>query len=418
MGHISAHSLPSGLRLLIEPIPSVESVGISWLFSAGTATEPDDRAGIASMACEMLLRGGGDRDSRTFADDLDRIGATRAVNCSGRTTHIRSSVLGDRLESVLPMLVDMVRQPRFDESTLQPAQELALQALESLNDDPRERALISASSRHFPAPFNRSIYGDEPGITATSAEDVRRFWSGCATPKESILAIAGKVDPDSALAHIEQLLGDWTGSSTQPEIRSDPQRGCDHIEDDSSQVQILMLADAPCERDERAALLTKIAVNVLSGGMSGRLFTEVREKRGLCYTVSASYQGDDRFGVLSAYVGTAPDRAQQSLDVLTNELQRIFSPQGAVTEAEFHRAKIGMKSNVVFHSESSAGRAAGLSGDVRRLGRARSLDEILSNLESVTLDELNTYLASASLGGITLQTLGPAQLTPPESLGL
>ncbi|HED53343.1 MAG TPA: insulinase family protein [Phycisphaerales bacterium] len=418
MGHISTHTLNSGLRVLIEPIPSVESVGISWLFQAGTASEPQDRAGIASMTCEMLLRGGGTRDSRTFADDLDRIGATRSVDCTGRTTHVRCSTLGDRLHDVLPMLTDMVREPRLEAATLEPARELALQALESLNDDPRERAVINASARHFPAPFNRSIYGDESGIKATTVDDVRRFWSTHAAPNESILAIAGNVDPETALARIDGLLGDWIGQSEHLEVQNEPKRGPDHIEDDSNQVQILLLAEAPCERDERAALLTKIAVNVLSGGMSGRLFSEVREKRGLCYTVSASYQGDDRFGVLSAYVGTAPDRAQQSLDVLTSELERIFTPDGAVSEAEFHRAKIGMKTNVVFHSESSAGRAAGLSGDVRRLGRARSLDEILSNLESVTLDELNAYLASASLEGITLQTLGPTALTPPASLGL
>ncbi len=192
----------------------------------------------------------------------------------------------------------------------------------------------------------------------------------------------------------------------------------DHIEDDSNQVQIILLAEAPSERDERKALLTKVAVNVLSGGMSGRLFTQVREERGLCYAVSAGYRGDDRFGVMSAYVGTTPERAQESLDVLTDELIKITTPEGRITEAEFHRAKIGMKSNVVFHAESSAGRASGLSGDYRRLGRARPLDEILRNLESVTLEEVNAHLAAFRLEGVTLQTLGPRELTPPEALAL
>ena len=111
-------------------------------------------------------------------------------------------------------------------------------------------------------------------------------------------------------------------------------------------------------------------------------------------------------------------RAQQSLDVLVDEMQKVFTPEGRITQEEFARAKIGMKSGVVFHGESSSGRAGAISGDMRRLGRVRSLDEILRNLESVTLDELNDYLSTCSLRGVTLQTLGPVELTPPASLGL
>jgi len=366
----------------------------------------------------MLLRGGGDRDSRRYADDLDRLGASRSADATSRTMHVRATTLGDKLGEVLPMVVDMVRRPRFDEGTLGPARELALQGLESLNDDPREKASIEAGHRHFPEPYNRSTYGDAEGLARLTLADVRTFWEAHAVAPGSILAIAGDVDPERAMDQVESLLSGWGGSEQASPAETPPARGAGHLEDESSQVQILLLAEGPTERDERAALLTKFAVNVLSGGMSGRLFTEVREKRGLCYAVSASYRGDDRFGVLSAYVGTAPDRAQQSLDVLTAELQRIHTPEGRVTPEEFARARIGMKSGVVFHGESSSGRAGAIAGDMRRLGRVRTLDEVLAALESVTLDELNAFLAGTGLRGITLQTLGPVRLTPPPSLGL
>ncbi|MEL6797289.1 MAG: insulinase family protein, partial [Planctomycetota bacterium] len=152
---------------------------------------------------------------------------------------------------------------------------------------------------------------------------------------------------------------------------------------------------------------------VLSGGMSGRLFTEVREKRGLCYAVSAGYRGDDRFGAFSAYVGTTPERAQESLDVLTAELRRIRTPEGAVTADEFERARTGMRANIVFHGESTAARASALVADYQKLGRARTLDEMTAAIDAVTLDSLNEHLAETPLGGATLQTLGPKELTPP-----
>jgi predicted Zn-dependent peptidase len=418
LSSIYTSTLACGLKVLVEPMPGLKSVGVSWQFDAGTSAEPTKLAGLASVISEMLLRGGGERDSKRFADDLDRIGATRSVDCAGRTMHIRSAALGDKLSDVLPMITDIVLRPRFDLSTLEPSKELALQGLESLEDDPRERASIQASTLHFPAPYNRSTYGSEAGINAITIEDVNSFWQSRALPSSSVIAIAGDVDPDQVATQMNELTAGWRDRQLSVADAGEPKRGASHIDDDSNQVQILLLADAPPESNERAALLTKVAVNVLSGGMSGRLFTKVREERGLCYTVSSSYRGDDKFGVLTAYVGTTPERAQESLDVLTEEMHRICTPKGRITEAEFHRAKAGMKSGVVFHSESSSGRASGLTGDMRRLGRARSLDEILRNLESVTIDEVNAYLAGFEIRGVTLQTLGPKELIPPASLGV
>ncbi len=418
MSIIYTRTLASGLSLFVEPMPGMKSVGLSWILGAGTAAEPATRAGLASVTSEMLLRGGGDRDSRRFADDLDRIGASRTVDPTSRSMHIRSCTLGDKLGDVLPMITDVVLRPRFDATTLEPARELTEQSLESLEDDPREKASIEAKRRHFPEPYNRSIYGSAEGLALISLDDVQNFWKANAVPQGSVLAIAGDVDPEKAADHVESLLSGWSGDAPGDPAESPAAHGASHTDDDSNQVQIILLAEGPSERDERAALLTKVAINVLSGGMSGRLFTEVREKRGLCYAVSAGFRGDDRFGTISAYVGTAPDRAQQSLDVLVDEIQKLFTPEGRVTPEEFARARIGMKSNVVFHGESSSGRAAAISGDMKRLGRVRTLDEILTSLESVTLDELNDYLSTCSLKGVTLQTLGPVQLTPPDSLGL
>jgi predicted Zn-dependent peptidase len=147
--------------------------------------------------------------------------------------------------------------------------------------------------------------------------------------------------------------------------------------------------------------------------MSGRLFSEVREKRGLCYSVSAGYRPDRDYGVVTAYVGTTPERAQESLDVLIAELHRISTPEGRVTEEEFKRAKVGMKSGLVFSGESTGSRAVSLAADQRKLGRPRSLDELAQQVDAVTLDQLNAYLARRAIGAATIQTLGPRDLKSP-----
>jgi predicted Zn-dependent peptidase len=152
---------------------------------------------------------------------------------------------------------------------------------------------------------------------------------------------------------------------------------------------------------------------VLSGGTAGRLFTEVREKRGLCYSVSAGYASGRDFGAVTAYVGTTPERAQESLDVLWAELARIGTAEGAVTQEEFERAVIGMKSRLVFAGESTAARAAGLATDLHRLGRARGLAEMAAQIDAVTLGQVADYLRRRDMGRVTIQTLGPAGLRAP-----
>jgi predicted Zn-dependent peptidase len=362
------------------------------------------------------MRGAGSMDSRALADAFDRAGATRSIDASGRGMNLRSTVIGDDIGAALGLLSMTVLSPRLEGESLEPARLLSLQALESLNDEPRERASIAARARQYPEPFNRSSYGDRHGLEAVALEDVRGWWSRHARPGGSVIGVAGAVDASRVADTLERLLEGWSGQGEDPQPQSSPSFGPGHLSDESSQVQIIVLRQAPSARDRHAALREQIAADVLSGGMSGRLFTEVREKRGLCYAVNAGYRGDDRFGVLSAYVGTTPERAQQSLDVLLAELDRIGTPQGAVTRGEFDRAVVGMTSNLVFHGESTAGRAGALVSDQLRLGRARSLEEMTAEAGSVTLDSLNEYLGQRPAGGTTIQTLGPRALEMPAGI--
>ncbi|MFM9994659.1 MAG: M16 family metallopeptidase [Phycisphaerales bacterium] len=417
MNRITTTTLDCGTPLVVERIAGVRSVSLTWLIPAGTASEPADRLGIAGIWAELLMRGAGARRSRELADALDRLGLARSTDAGGTHLRLAATTTGDRLADSLPILADMVLRPRMDEDAIEPTRDLALQSLESLADDPHERAAVAARDRHFPTPFNRSPHGSREGIEAVTRDDLLRGWAERARPGGCIVAIAGDADADAAARVLNRELKGWSGAAPAPRPVGTPPRGYQHETDETNQVQIILVHDAPPEPDPRS-ILERVAVSVLSGGMAGRLFTEVREKRGLCYAVHAGYSSGKEFGAVSADVGTTPERAQESLNVVVSELKRMMGPVssgGGILREEFDRAIVGMKSRLVFSGESTGARAGALAYDLHRIGRARGLDELEAEIAGVTLDAVNAYLASRSLGRVTIQTLGPAPLTPPAS---
>ena len=409
---IFTRTLESGMPLVVETMPGVRSAALSWLLPAGSAFDPDHQQGMTAMFAELLLRGAGSLGSRDQADAFDRLGAARAAEPGSFTMRIGCTMLGERLPDVLPLVVDMAMRPRMDYDAIDPARDLALQALAAVNDDPHERAALLLRARHNPKPLDRSGLGTEAGLAAIEREDLVMAWRNSSKPSPSVMAVAGAVDPDAIEKQLNHLLTGWHGEHPEPALGPTPPRGYGHQHDETNQVQILLAHDAPPE-PHADSLLEKFVISVLSGGMAGRLFTEVREKRGLCYSVNAGYRGDKVHGAVSAYVGTTPERAQESLDVLWEQLLHLSTPAGAITPDEFARAKVGMKSGLVFSGESSSARAAALAHDYRRLGRGRSLEELATQVDAVTVDQLNAYLARRKMGTVTIQTLGPKPLRSP-----
>ncbi len=399
------------MPLIVERMTGVRSAAITWLLPAGTAMDRPQARGECTMWCELLLRGAGDLDSRRQADAFDRLGISRDTDIGTYTLVLSASLMGTAVNDALPLLADMVLKPRMDDESIEPARDLALQAIASVRDDPQHWAADLARERHFPPPLNRSDLGTEEGIKSLDRPQLIEQWRGRAKPVGSVISVAGAVDAAAIEDRLNTLLANWTGATPEPKMTGEPVRGYHHEKDKSNQVQIIVLHDAPPE-PHPDSMLEKIVINVLSGGMAGRLFSEVREKRGLCYSVNAGYRGDKTFGAVSAYVGTTPEKAQESLTVLLAELRRINTPEGRITPQEFQRALVGMKTGVVFSGESTGARAGSLASDQRRLGRPRSLDEITAQLDAITLDQVNAYLGRRSLGTMTIQTLGPKALKP------
>jgi len=155
----------------------------------------------------------------------------------------------------------------------------------------------------------------------------------------------------------------------------------------------------------------RLGIEVLSGGMSGRLFTEVREKRALVYNVSAGYSSLKGYGSILGYAGTSNDRAQETLDTIIVELQRLSD---GVTKEELDRAKIGVKAATIMQGESTSARAGSIAHDFFIRGRIRTLEEVKAAIDSVTLDQVNAYLKRNRPEKFTIVTVGPKKLKMPD----
>jgi len=406
---IQTRTLSSGVQLVVEPSGAVQSCGLSWLAPGGSASDPTGAAGEGESAllAEFMLRGAGQWESRAHSDALDALGVDRRTAASTHHLVLNATLLSDHLLEALSLLAPIVTAPRLDASHLDAVKRLALQSLAGLQDEPQHLAMVRLSERFFPAPFNRSGYGHADGIRQASIEGLRTAWRKRVTPVGSILAIAGRVPIDPIVAVLEPLLAEWRGSAA-PSVESAPALGGSvHVPQPTAQTHIVLGLWAPQESAPEA-LLHRMAVRIFGGETSSRLFTEVREKRGLCYSVGAGTSlGRDR-GITSIYAGSTPDRAETTLSQIRAEITRFAD---GVTQNEFDRAVVAFKSRLVMQGESTSARAAALASDVHRVGRGRSLEELARDVDAISLEALDQYvkgtLASRWSAAPTLVTIGP-----------
>ena len=402
MTGIRTINLGCGATLVVEPILNVSSCAMSWLVPVGSATDTPDGDGQATMLSELIFRGAGGFNSRDHSDALDRLGVQRSSQVLTHHLRLGSVVLGSRLAEALPLVTAMLCEPAIPDDALEAVRRLCLQTLDSLEDEPQRSVMLRLRERHLPAPFNRHGHGKREVLERCSIQDLRNAWTERCTPAGTIIAAAGNVDGDALAEQLNELMSDWSGTHNEPVELSPAVRGQHHDQQDTAQVHIALAYDAPQESDP-SSMLERVAVAVLSGGTSGRLFTELRQKRSLCYSVGASlYAGRDR-GLVTVYVGTTPERANESLKVCKDEIRRLLK---GVCDDEFTRAVLGLKSHLIMQGESTTARAAAIGQDQYRLDRTRTLEQMARAIDAITVDQLNAYLGSRDLGEFTTTTIG------------
>lgn len=410
-GLIHQHAYPNGLVLVAESMPGVQSAAFSLLIPAGAVYEPADHGGAASMLSEWITRGAGDLDSFELLTALDNLGVNHGESAQTLHTSVAAATLGRNLLPALQIFADVIRRPRFDDDEVEPIRALALQNLRSLEDDPGSKVIYELRKRHFPDPWGRPAPGTTEGVTALTPDDLRAFHARAYRPNGAILGVAGAIDWLALRDAVGRLLGDWSPRPEPAVIERPTGPSRDHLLRETQQIQIA-LAYPSAVVSSPDYYRARAAATILGGYSSARLFTEVREKRGLCYSVYASYESQlDRAAVL-CYAGTSADRAQETLDVTLDEIARLA--RDGVEGEELETMRAGLKSSLIMQQESSMSRSGSLASDWFHLGRVRSLDEISAALDALTPEAVSSYAAGLDLNAMTILTLGPNALKFPR----
>ncbi len=401
------HKLSNGMVLLGESMNAVESVAFTFMVPAGTVAMPEGCCGASGVISDWIYRGAGSHDSRSLSEALDGLGLHRMGVAGMAYITIGAALEAGHLAEALSLHSELILNPRLEDSEFGPARQLAMDEILGLDDDPRQKVMISLREQYFPKPWSFSTLGNLKDLEALTASRARDLVAQTFDPCRSIFTVAGKYDFEAVCAQLESLFGDATPTESKPVVLGTRGDRYSHMPNDGAQVHIGLMTDAvTCSHPNYYT--SRLAVSVLSGGMSSRLFTEVREKRGLCYAIGARYYGLKEYGAILCYAGTTPDKAQETVDVIREQFNQLHE---GLTEEELNRAKVGLKSSQIMQSESSCSRAGAIGGDYYKLGRVRSLDEIKANIDAVTVASLREFLTQRDSWDFTVVTMGPKSIT-------
>jgi predicted Zn-dependent peptidase len=397
------HILKNGMVLVGEPMEAVESVAFGFMLPAGTARLPDGCCGAGNVISDWIFRGAGERDSRKLGDALDGLGLHRAASVGSSHISIGAALESENLADALDLYADIILRPQLKEEQFELARQLAIDSVHALDDDPRQKVMLKLREQFYPSPLGRSTAGDIEELTALTAKETEKIVKKDFNLSETIFAVAGKYDFDAVAAQIEKLFEADGEKPVEAAALGEKGDAYTHLDNDGAQVHIGLMTETVKPNDEDY-YNARVAVSVLSGGMSARLFTEVREKRGLCYAIGARYHGLKEAAGIICYAGTTPEKGQETLDVIIGEFGRLSE---GISEEEIQRAKVGLKAALILQSESSSSRAGGIAGDYYMFGRVRSLDEIKNKVEETSVDSVLGFLRNNKFEDYTVVTIGP-----------
>jgi predicted Zn-dependent peptidase len=311
------------------------------------------------MVLDLITRGAGKRDNREFNNALDALGIDHSETCGIMNVELGAALLARDLPLALELYADMLLRPHLPEAELEPARSLALQDIQGLADDPQSRVIVELRRRYFPDPLGRDHRGTEAGVKAVTSADVRNHWQRYIQPSGVIMSVAGDIDWPKLRDQTQRLFGDWKPDPVPFPVIPDTPPQSTHLNEEVDQTQIA-IAYPSVTLSHPDYYAARGAAGVLSDGMSSRLFTEVREKYGLCYAIRATLSPLRDRGAIICYTAGEPHNAQELLDRTLNELRRIAD---GVDNEELDRVKAGLKSTLIMKQESTSSRAGSKSSD-------------------------------------------------------
>jgi predicted Zn-dependent peptidase len=376
-------TLPSGLRVLTETMPAVRSATIGIWADVGSSLESRDARGISHLVEHMLFKGTQRRSARQIAETMDGVGGNLNAFTDKETTCYYAKVIDRHVPLAMDVLSDMFLNSTFDPEELAKEQKVVLEEIKMYEDSPDELIHDLFLQRMWRGShLGDPTIGFDETVLAITPDGLRAHMRAHYAPDSIVVAAAGNVEHDAFVALVAQHFATFTGSSAAhaPDAPS-LTPGTLVRQKDSEQAYVVVGTRGLCVRDERRYALSLLDT-MLGGGMSSRLFQEIREKRGLVYTVysfQAAYRAAGLFGV---YAGTSPENVQACIDLIAEQLRGIRDVR--VADDELHLAKEHIKGSLTLSLESTSSRMIRLGRNEFALGRNVEPEEIERRIDAVT----------------------------------
>lgn len=408
------HRLPNGLEMLGQQMPSLGSAAFALQVGAGSANEADAQLGLGQLLEDMLFQGTPTRNARQITDAIELLGARRIGGSSYEVARYGAQVVHTRLEAALELWADLLLHPTFPKKEFEQLRPLLIQGIKRRDDEPMRRVgELAMRTFYRGSRMARPALGYVETVSALTIDDLKAFYEAHYRADKALFVIAGNFVWDEVVASVTRLFGDWAtgGVASYHDV---PQPQAQFAQEITEGEQEHLYFGYPAvtygDPDYHVSLL---ATEVLGGGMTSRLFAEVREKRGLVYAVSANPQPTRDLGAVFVYAGTQPEKAHETAAVIVQELRKLEAE--GITQDELDRAKVQVKSEVVMGSESSTARVNSLLRAWWFERRVIPIAEVRQRIDAVTTEQILRVLRRfPPTKTLTLSAVGPvsrAELT-------
>ncbi len=384
---VNLTTLPNGFRVVSEYMPGLQSAAIGTWVLAGARHETRTQNGLAHFLEHMAFKGTKRRSALQIAEAIEDVGGYINAYTSREVTAFYARVLQEDVPLALDVVADILREPVFDSREIEVERGVILQEIGQALDTPDDIIFDWLQEQAYPDhPLGRTILGEEERIRAYTRDDLTDFVAQRYRPGQMILAAAGAVDHDVLVRDAERFFGDMEGDDPAPAPGARFEGGESRRVKPLEQAHFALAFESPDYTDAQIHA-AQIYASALGGSMSSRLFQEIRERRGLCYTIYAQAGAYSDTGMMTIYAGTAGAQMQDLAQITIDEMKRAAEDLSA---AELDRARAQMKAGLLMGLESPSNRAERLARMVQIWGRVPPIEEVVERIDAVTLADLRT----------------------------
>ena len=399
--------LPSGLTVVTDSMPHLQTASLGVWVGSGSRDEEPNEHGISHLLEHMAFKGTKRRTARQIAEEIEAVGGDLNAATSAETTAYFASVLKTDMPLAVDVLSDILANPIFDPAELKREQNVIVQEIGAADDNPDDLVFDYLQSTAFPnQPIGRPILGTRETVCSFRDQNLRAYLARNYRAPDMVVAATGAIEHAAVVAEAERRFGQFNGPAAPLPQPARFDGGIKLEARDLEQVHIALALEGLAQRHVDYFSLQVFTI-VLGGGMSSRLFQEVREKRGLCYTISAFHAPYADTGMFGIYAGTDAADLKELMRVVVDE---TAAAAASVTEAEVARAKAQIKVGLLMALESSGARARQLANQILVYGRPLPIEEMVARVDGVTVE--STRAAGAALiarARPAIAALGPGE---------